>query len=75
MGVSQNWGYLFEVPIIRIIVFWGLNWGSPISGKYHIVLRSWEGKKILSSVTPKICSTGSLLLLQLRDPTKTGSLC
>ena len=26
MGVSQDWGYLFGVPMIRIIVFWVLFW-------------------------------------------------
>ena len=36
MGVSQNYGYPSGVPIIRIIVFWGLNWGPPILGNYHI---------------------------------------
>ena len=29
-------GYLFEVPIIRIITFWGLYWGPPILGNYPI---------------------------------------
>ena len=24
------------VPIIRIIVFWGLHWGPPILGNYHL---------------------------------------
>ena len=38
MGVSQNYGYLFGVPIIRIIVFWGLYWGPPILGNYQIKL-------------------------------------
>ena len=30
---------LSGVPIIRIIVFWGLYWGTPILGNYHIVLK------------------------------------
>ena len=38
MGVSPNWGSLtwgLGVPIIRIMVFWGLYWGPPILGNYH----------------------------------------
>ena len=23
MGVSQNYGYLLRIPVIRIIVYWG----------------------------------------------------
>ena len=39
MGVSQNLGYLFlGVPIIRIIVFWGLYWGPLVLGNYQIVV-------------------------------------
>ena len=29
-------GTLLGVPIIRIIVCWGLYWGPPILGKYHL---------------------------------------
>ena len=29
-------GTFLGVPIIRIIVFWGLYWGPPILGNYHI---------------------------------------
>ena len=29
-------GTFFGVPIIRIIVFWGLNWGPPILRNYHV---------------------------------------
>ena len=36
MGVSQNFGYHFGVPLIRIIVFWGLYRDPPILGNYHI---------------------------------------
>ena len=28
-------GTILEVPIIRIILFWGLYWGPSISGNYH----------------------------------------
>ena len=36
MGVSQNYGYLFGVPIIRMMKYWGLYWGPPILENYHI---------------------------------------
>ena len=38
------WGFpkirdtIFGVPLIRTIVFWGLYWGPPILGNYHILL-------------------------------------
>ena len=36
-GASQNSGYLFGVPpVMRAIVYWGLYWGRPILGNYHI---------------------------------------
>ena len=37
MRVSLNYGFPFwGVPIIRIVVFWGLYWGPLILGNYHI---------------------------------------
>ena len=41
----RNWGFpeirgtLLGVPIIRIIIYWGLHWGPLILGNYH--LRAW----------------------------------
>ena len=29
-------GTFLGVPILRIIVYWGLYWGLPILGNYHI---------------------------------------
>ena len=29
-------GTILGVPILRIILFWGLYWGPPILGNYHI---------------------------------------
>ena len=29
-------GTFLGVPIIRIIVFWGLYWGTPILGNYQV---------------------------------------
>ena len=32
-GFPKLGGYLLGVPVIRVIVFWGLFWGSPYCGK------------------------------------------
>ena len=37
-GFPKITGTFFGVPILRIIVFWGLYWGSLILGNYHIPL-------------------------------------
>ena len=37
IGFPKIRGTLLGVPIIRIKVFWGLYWGPPIYGNYHIV--------------------------------------
>ena len=37
MRVSQDWGTFFGVPIIRIIVSWGLYWGPLVLGNYHFI--------------------------------------
>ena len=31
-------GTILGIPLIRTIVFWGLNWGTPILGNYHIMM-------------------------------------
>ena len=35
-GFPKIRGTILGVPIIRIIVFWGLYWGPPILGNYHM---------------------------------------
>ena len=37
MGVSEITRACLGVPIGRIIVFWGLYWGPPIKGNFHIL--------------------------------------
>ena len=37
-GFPKIRGIFLGVPIIRTIVFWGLYWGPPILGNYHIIL-------------------------------------
>ena len=34
--VSQNGGTILGVPVIRIIIFWGLYWGTLILGNYQM---------------------------------------
>ena len=43
MGVPKIRGTLVGVPIIRTIVFWGLCWGPPILGNYHIGMQKVHG--------------------------------
>ena len=33
-------------PVIRIIVYWGLHWGPPIHGNYHMVISINSGTPI-----------------------------
>ena len=28
-------------PVIRILVFWGLYWGPPVLGNYHMIAGNW----------------------------------
>ena len=35
-GFPKIRGTFLGVPIIRIIVYWGVYWGPPILGNYHI---------------------------------------
>ena len=35
-GGFPKLGYFFGIPIIRILVFWGLYWGPLILGNYHV---------------------------------------
>ena len=46
MGVSQNEGYRLGVPIIRIIMLWGLYWGTTFWENYHIVGRRGQDCRI-----------------------------
>ena len=36
LGFPKIRGTFLGVPIIRTVVFWGLYWGPPILGNYHI---------------------------------------
>ena len=35
-GFPKTAGTFLGVPISRILVFWGLYWGPPVLGNYHI---------------------------------------
>ena len=56
LGVSHK----LRVPIIRIIVFWGLYWGPLILGNYHFGLAACRGVRFSNVV---ILKTELLLLL------------
>ena len=32
------WGTILVIPTIRTVVFWGLCWGPPILGNYHLCI-------------------------------------
>ena len=36
-GGFPKYGVPFRVPIIRMLIFWGLYWGPQIEGNYHIM--------------------------------------
>ena len=38
-------GTLLGVPILRIIVYWGLYWGTPIFGNYHVCFSVYDLRK------------------------------
>ena len=40
MGFPKIRDTFLGIPIIRTVVFWGLYWGSPIYGNYHVALQS-----------------------------------
>ena len=42
-GVPKISGTLLGVPIIRIMLFWGLYWGPPIQGNFHVGLVCEDG--------------------------------
>ena len=37
-GFPKIRGTFLGVPIIRIIIFWGLHWGPPVLGNYQVDL-------------------------------------
>ena len=43
MGFPKIRGTILGGPTIRTIVFWGLEWGTPILGNYHIASRGNMG--------------------------------
>ena len=36
LGISQIMDTFLGVPIVRTIVYWGLYWGPPVLGNYHL---------------------------------------
>ena len=59
-------GTFLGVPIIRTIVFWGLYWGSPILGNYHMDINGKEngdyyvgfGVRCLGLTASDLCNPG-----------------
>ena len=64
------------VPIIRIIVFWGLYWGTPILGNYHIrrfrlerVKPGWRRAKSFDNFHQRVPQIQEALFLD--DPSRS----
>ena len=52
-GFPEIRGTILGVPIIRIIVYWGLCWGPLILGNYHVGSRDYD-KKTEDEVEPEL---------------------
>ena len=69
MGISRNYRYLFfGVPILRVIVFWGLCWGPLILGNHHIISETMKTRKAASQFPLKVCQTDTQLPLATCRP-------
>ena len=65
MGSFSRIGYLFGgVPIIRTIVFWGLYWGPPSLGNYHVQIQLCHVAGMMSVCLR--CLKSSLLIVQVK---------
>ena len=62
-GVPHIGGTFLGVPIIRTFAFWGLYWGSPNSGNYHV---PWKDCPETRFVPCRSESQASLSLARLR---------
>ena len=58
-GFPQIRGTSLGVPIIRIIVFWGLYWGPPILGNYHMVVSRGRRPRLTTVTYFTILSLGA----------------
>ena len=45
-GIAKIMDIFLGVPAMRIVVTWGLYWGSPILGNYHISLLIAEAQRL-----------------------------
>ena len=69
-GFPRIRGTLLRVPIIRIIVFWGPNWGPLILGNYHI---RFSGRFLVAPKQDRLTENNSSqeieqLLTQMSSP-------
>ena len=60
MGFPKIRGTILRVPIIRTIIYWGLYWGRPILGNYHLIKQEFGASSDVSS----ICSSMFELFLR-----------
>ena len=71
MGGFPKLGYHLGLPIVRIIIFWGLYWDPPILGNYHIFLRGNVEAGMVSSTRAVVDIQG----LGCRDSGLESSCC
>ena len=53
LGGFPKWGPVWGVPIIEIVVFWGLWWGPPILGNYCLEV-SWHAELLHVGISWKV---------------------
>ena len=51
-GFPKIRGTLLGVPTLRTIVFWGLYWGPPIMGHYHLLEIGTQGLELRVRAEP-----------------------
>ena len=67
------WGFPKRVPIIRIIVFWGLHWGPPIHGSYQMLYCSGHRLMGLRTKNAQSCMSAVSALLTFIGMSGNGS--
>ena len=68
-GFPKIRGTFLEVPIGRIIVFWGVYWGPPILGNYHITCNAaYARNALLVPAKVKACGVSATKLFANECP-------
>ena len=57
-GFPKIRGTIVGVPIIRTIIYWGLYWGPPILGNYHMLKLRQELSPFTAAALPTVDGVG-----------------